>query len=212
LLFGPIAAAVLEPTAAQAATIGAERFVADRATEVIGLADDPASASRSAAFQRFVDGNVDMNYLVGRVLGQYGNFDRNPAYANDRAGFERDRAEFQSVFREYMISQFETYLAQYGGDGFSVTGSTLRSAGNFTIDSSVRTVATTSPLQIQWLVAETGGRYLIQDVSAEGARLSTNERDALQPLIANAGGRLGPAITQMRNLTAQRRARLASGG
>ncbi len=181
LMAAPRAEAAQDPT----------DFVADLGNQAIQvMGPSIPSAQRVARFRQLFDRDFDLSGIARFVLGPYG-----------RALTPAQQQEFVALFRESMAQAYSDRLGQYAGEPFRVTGS--RQTGGETIVYSRVLRANGKPVEIDWHVAERGGRLVVTDVAVDGVSQKVTERNQVAGIIQRNGGRPDSAIAALRQQLAQ---------
>jgi phospholipid transport system substrate-binding protein len=107
--------------------------------------------------------------------------------------------EFATLFRDYVAQTYAEKLASFGGAPFRVTGT--RQNGDETIVTS-QIARQSGPAELQWHVADRGGRFVVTDVQVNGASMRVSERDQLASIMQRNGGRPDALLSVMRQQTA----------
>src|SRR5438105_9725028 len=146
------------------------------------------AAQRTARFRQLFDADFDVAGISRFVMGPAG---RNMA--------PEQQQEFANLFRDYVAQTYSEKLATYGGSPFRVTGT--RQNGDETIVTS-QVMRQGSPAELQWHVANRGGRFVVTDVHVNGASMKVSERDQLASIMQRNGGRPDALLSVMRQQTA----------
>jgi phospholipid transport system substrate-binding protein len=186
LVFAPIFAAPRIADAQDAAAF--IRNVGTQAIEVMGPSVSPGA--RTARFRHLFENDFDLPGAARFVLGPHGR-DLTP----------QQQQEFLTLFREALAQAYSQKLGQYGGQPFRVTGS--RPMGGETIVSSQVDRAGGAPIEIDWHVADRGGRLLITDVAIDGVSQKVAQRNQYAAIIQRNGGRPDALLAALRQELAQ---------
>lgn len=140
---------------------------------------------------RAIQEEVDLERLGRLVLGRHW-----------RAANEQQRAEYQELFREFMLRKFAGYLGSYGGnelgstdDLFRILGSQIVSEHDIMVRSAVR-IPQREPLEVSWRLRARDGAPAIIDVVVEGISLLVSQRAEFSTVIERQG--LDGLLTQLR--------------
>ena len=199
LLFAGVAAMPRGAAAQDAAS-----FIQNLGTQGIqALGPSTPAAQRTARFRQLFDADFDVAGISRFVMGPSG-----------RTMTPEQQQEFANLFRDYVAQTYSEKLATYGGSPFRVTGT--RQNGDETIVTS-QVMRQGSPAELQWHVANRGGRFVVTDVHVNGASMKVSERDQLAGILQRNGGRSDQLLSVMRQQVAhggavQRRDGMPPGG
>ena len=130
---------------------------------------------RAARFRQLLDNDFDLPEIGRFVLGAAG-----------RTMAPAAQQEFLPLFRDYLVQAYTTRLGQYGGAPFQVTGT--RPNGGETVVTSQVMRGGGNPIQIDWHVADRGGRLLVTDVVVDGVSMKVTHRNEFASIIQRNGG------------------------
>jgi phospholipid transport system substrate-binding protein len=180
LLFAGLAAAPRGAAAQDAAG-----FVQNLGTQGIqALGPSVPAAQRTARFRQLFDADFDVAGISRFVLGP-----------NGRNMTPEQQQEFAGLFRDYVAQTYSDKLATYGGSPFKVTGT--RENGEETIVTS-QVMRQGNPAELQWHVANRGGRFVVTDVQVNGSSMRISERDQVAGIVQRNGGRPDALLSVMR--------------
>lgn len=184
------------------------------------MAASPDKAAAEAVVQRLVEQIADMlstNGIhspegiqrLGRTIQEEADLDRLGRLVlgrHWRAASEQQRADYQALFRAFMLNKFAGYLGSYGGgdpgpteDFFRILGSQIVSDQDVVVRSEVRP-RDHQPLEVSWRVRERDdGNPAVIDVIVGGISLLISQRSEFGAVIERQG---------MDGLLAELRARL----
>ena len=155
---------------------------ADVLTEM--RADVPL-AQKENYFRQMLRQDADLDGISRFVLGPY-----------SRIASVEQRQEFGKLFEDYLIRSDGPLLAKYSGGTFRVTGSRTDPAG--VIVTSQITSPQGQPIEMDWQLGISGGRYKIQDVSIDGVSAAMSRRSEIEAMMSRAGGQVGTLLAMMR--------------
>ena len=158
--------------------------------QVLGPSVPPPQ--RAARFRQLLDSDFDLAEIGRFVLG--------PAARTMSPAAQQD---FQPLFRDYLVQAYTTRLGQYGGAPFRVTGT--RPHGGETVVTSQVVRGGGNPINIDWHVADRGGRLLVTDVVVDGASMKTTHRNEFASIIQRNGGSPDALLPALRQQLAQLR-------
>ena len=171
------------PTAARAQD--ARTFIGtlgQQAIQVLGPSVPPAQ--RVARFRELFQNDFDVPGIGQFVLGRYWH-----------AATPQEQQEFLGLFQEYIVRAYSARLGEYGGEPFRVTG--VRPAGDQTIVTSQIIRGNGNPIEVDWYLIGSAGRYKISDVYVGGVSMKVTQRDEFGSVIVRNGGRVGALIVQL---------------
>jgi phospholipid transport system substrate-binding protein len=167
----------------------ASQFIQNLGTQGIQvLGPSVPMAQRAARFRQLFESDFDVAGITRFVLGPSG-----------RSMTPEQQQEFATLFRDYVAQTYAEKLASFGGAPFRVTGT--RQNGDETIVTS-QIARQSGPAELQWHVADRGGRFVVTDVQVNGASMRVSERDQLASIMQRNGGRPDALLSVMRQQTA----------
>jgi phospholipid transport system substrate-binding protein len=169
-----------------AAGEGATDFIqtlGSRGFEVLTSHESPAQ--KGAYFYQMLRRDFDLTGMARFMLGPYW-----------RVATTTQRREFRSLLPEYIVRFDGDRFASSGGQGFSVTGS--RTADGAVIVNSQITRPQGPPVEVDWRVDISDGRYKISDVSIGGVSLALTHRSEFAAIIQRNGGQVDGLLATMR--------------
>jgi phospholipid transport system substrate-binding protein len=168
----------------------ASQFIQNLGTQGIQvLGPSVPMAQRVARFRQLFDSDFDVAGITRFVLGPSG---RNMS--------PQQQQEFATLFRDYIAQTYGEKLASFGGAPFRVTGT--RQNGDETIVTS-QVMRQGGPAELDWHVANRGGRMVVTDVTVNGSSMKVSERSQLAGIMERNGGRPDALLSVMRQQTAQ---------
>jgi len=177
----------------------ASQFIQNLGTQGIqALGPSVPMPQRVARFRQLFESDFDVAGITRFVLGPSG-----------RSMTPEQQQEFATLFRDYVAQTYAEKLASFGGAPFRVTGT--RQNGDETIVTS-QIVRQSGPAELQWHVANRGGRFVVTDVQVNGASILVSERDQLAGIMQRNGGRPDALLSVMRQQTAHTGAPQHPGG
>jgi ABC-type transporter MlaC component len=183
-----LAGLLTAPRGAQAQQ-DASQFIQNLGTQGIqALGPSVPTAQRAARFRQLFESDFDAAGITRFVLGPSG-----------RNMTTEQQQEFATLFRDYVAQTYAEKLASFGGAPFRVTGT--RQNGDETIVTS-QIARQSGPAELQWHVADRGGRFVVTDVQVNGASMRVSERDHLASIMQRNGGRPDALLSVMRQQTA----------
>jgi phospholipid transport system substrate-binding protein len=146
---------------------------------------DVPLAQKEEYFRQMLRQDADLDGISRFVLGPYW-----------RVASAEQRQEFQRLFEDYIIRSDGPLLVQHSGGTFRVTGSRTEPAG--VIVTSQITSPQGRPIEMDWRLGFSDGRYKIQDLSIDGVSAAMSRRSQLEALMARAGGQVATLLAMMR--------------
>jgi phospholipid transport system substrate-binding protein len=192
---GLAASAAAQPTRQHAAPT-AEAFVQSEATKALSILRDSSMSlsAKKEAFYTFINQVADVPKITDFVLGRY-----------RRSLTPAQYSAFAEAFRAYADSVYETRLADYRGQGLSVTGSIARTPDDVVVTSVITGEGASGPSSVvNWRVLRgADGRWHVVDVQAQGVWLAIVEQQDFASTLANHNGDIGVLIRQLQADAAQ---------
>lgn len=154
-----------------------------QALQVLGPGVHPAH--RLERFRTLFNQDFDIPGIGRFVLGRYW-----------RVATPAEQQEFLALFQEYVVRAYSARLGEYGGEPFRVTGA--RAAGTETVVSSEILRPNGNRIEVDWYLADYGGRYKITDVYVGGVSMKVTQRDEFAAVIQRSGGQVQGLLAQLR--------------
>src|SRR5215471_12715187 len=179
-------AVLLLTTTVAAATTGdadPATFVQRLGNDAIKELADPAIApsEREVRFRRLLRDRFDMAAISKFVLGRYW-----------RAADERQRAEFQQLFVEFVVRSYSTRFGEYLGKGIKVTGASAEDGGTVLVHSSIDMPSSSSrDVRVDWRLRGADDNLAVVDIVAEGVSMSVTQRSQFASMVQDHGGLTG---------------------
>lgn len=186
-----LALVCLPATSRDAAAQDAASFInnlGQQGLQVLGPSVSPQQ--RAARFRQLLDSEFDLNEIGRFVLGP-----------SARTMSPAAQQEFVPLFRDYLVQAYTTRLGQYGGAPFRVTGT--RPYGGETVVASQVVRSGGNPINIDWHVADRGGRMLVTDVVVDGVSMKATHRQEFASIIQRNGGSPDALLPALRQQLAQ---------
>jgi phospholipid transport system substrate-binding protein len=143
---------------------------------------------RSMAFRQLFEANFEVPAMARFALGQYA-----------RSLDQRQQSQYIDLFREYAVMSTIQKLSNYRNTDFRVTGSRPY-GGNILVTSQAVPGGGRQPVQIDWSVADHGGRYLVSDIFIDGVSMKIAYRDGFAGIIERNGGRPEALLAVLRQM------------
>ena len=138
---------------------------------------DVPLAQKADYFRQMLRQDADLEGISRFVLGPYW-----------RVASAEQRQEFQRLFEDYIIRSDGPMLVQHSGGTFRVTGSRSDPAG--VIVTSQIASPQGQPIEMDWRLGLSDGRYKIQDVSVDGVSAAMSRRSQVEAMMSRAGGQV----------------------
>ena len=164
-------------TPAAAASGGASQFIRDLGDQAIQVLQTQGLTleQREGRFREILRQGFNVDFIGRFVIGRYW-----------RKASAQQKADYQQFFGEYIL---QTYAGRFGGyAGEKLTITEEKPAGK--TDVVVRTRISRpsgSPINADWRVRVTDGRYGIIDVMVEGVSIALTHRQEFSGLIKKSG-------------------------
>jgi len=167
--------ALSQPAAASPA---AEQFVQTNVEHGLTILNNSALSrdQRQSQFRAFLTTLTDLRRIALYTLG--------PAR---RTSTQAEQNEFVDAFRDYAFAVYGAEFAKYSGQSLKVTGSLERAPG----DELVRTILVDphaprgqEPIEVDFRVYNTGGKYAVVDIVVAGLDLAITEQDDFSSFLA----------------------------
>ncbi|HEX4160789.1 MAG TPA: ABC transporter substrate-binding protein [Rhizomicrobium sp.] len=206
LSIGVTATTAPQPAVAQTSPglSGAENYVSanvQRGLTILNNHNLP-DAERRAQFRDFLTSLTDIRRIAVFTLG-----------AARRTASPAQVEAFVDAFRNYAVSVYESRLKAYAGQYLKVVGGREHGPGDYIVqtilvDPTGRTEQQGEPIEVDFRVDNSGGRFVVIDVAIAGVWLALEERDQFTAFLEENNGNLGALITHLNELAV----RLHGGG
>jgi phospholipid transport system substrate-binding protein len=140
---------------------------------------------KEAYFRQMLRQDADLDGISRFILGPYW-----------RIASAEQQQEFRQLFEDYLIRSDGPLLAKYSGGTFRVTASRTDAAG--VIVTSQITSPQGPPIEMDWQLGLSDGRYKIQDVTIDGVSAALTRRSEIAAMIERAGGQVATLLAIMR--------------
>jgi ABC-type transporter MlaC component len=188
LLFFNMAVCITESRGQIAQDQAAVAFVQNLGSQGLRALQSP-EPQRTASFRQLFEANFDVPAISSFALGQY-------AQSLD----QRQRSEYTALFRKYAVTSSMQKLSNYRNMDFRVTGSRPY-GGDVLVTSQAVPGGGQRPIEIDWIVKNYNGRYLISDIFIGGIGMKTTYRDGFAGIIERNGGRPEALLAALRQMT-----------
>lgn len=140
---------------------------------------------KTTYFHQMLRRDFDLSEVSRFVLGPYW-----------RVASGAERREFRSLFEGYLVHYYGQRFAQYGGESLRVIGSRTDPAGVMVASQIIRPQG--PPIEVDWRLAVSDGRYKISDVSIDGVSMALSQRSEFAGIVQRNGGRVAGLLATMR--------------
>jgi phospholipid transport system substrate-binding protein len=106
------------------------------------------------------------------------------------------RREFRGLFEDYLVRYYGQRFAQYGGETLRVNGSRSDPVGVMVTSQIIRPKG--PPIEVDWRLVVSDGRYKISDVSIDSVSMALTQRSEFAAIVQRNGGRVAGLLTTMR--------------
>jgi phospholipid transport system substrate-binding protein len=198
LLFAGAAATAPQPAVAQASQglSGAENYVSANVQRGLTILNNRAlpDTERRAQFRDFLTSLTDIRRIAVFTLG-----------AARRSATPAQLDAFVDAFRNYAVSVYESRLKAYAGQYLKVVGGREHGPGDYIVqtilvDPTGRTEQQGEPIEVDFRVDNSAGRFVVIDVAIAGVWLALEERDQFTAFLEENGGNLGALINHLNEL------------
>jgi phospholipid transport system substrate-binding protein len=206
MLFGAMAVAVPQPASAQTspALAGAENYVGANVQRGLAILNNKSlpDAERRAQFRDFLTSLTDIRRIAVFTLG-----------AARRTATPAETEAFVDAFRNYAVAVYESRLKAYAGQTLKVVGGREHGPGDFIVQTTLvdptgRTEQQGEPIEVDFRVDNSNGRFVVIDVAIAGVWLALEERDQFTAYLEENNGNVAGLINHLNGLAA----RLRGGG
>jgi phospholipid transport system substrate-binding protein len=140
---------------------------------------------KTTYFHQMLRQDFDLSQVSRFVLGPYW-----------RVASGAQRREFRSLFEDYLVHYYGQQFAQYGGESLKVNGSRTDRAGVTVTSQIIRPQG--PPIEVDWRLAVSDGRYKISDVNIDGVSMALTQRSEFAAIVQRNGGRVAGLLAAMR--------------
>jgi phospholipid transport system substrate-binding protein len=196
-----VAAAVLGWTIAASApaeaSAAAEAFVQSNVQRGLQILSNSALSKQQQQeqFREFLLGLTDLRRIALYTLG--------PAR---RSATPQQQEAFVEAFRNYAFAVYGAEFSKYAGQTLKVTGSMQRAPGDELVRTKLidpRAPAGQEPIEVDFRVYGTGGKYNVVDIVVAGLDLAITEQDDFSAFLAQHNNDLRALIANLQQRTAR---------
>lgn len=168
------------------------QFLDHFGSEVIKVLSEtqPGEPRRETELRRLLGEGFDVDYIGRFVLGRYW-----------RTSSDAERAEFRTLFEDYLIAAYGRRFGTYSGERFVVGQTFPQDDGRVLVRTEVvRTGGDT--MVVDWRLQQRESAWRIVDVMVEGVSMMVTQRSEFTALIQREGGSVTALNMRLRTLTA----------
>jgi phospholipid transport system substrate-binding protein len=140
---------------------------------------------KEAYFRQMLQQDADLDGISRFVLGPYW-----------RIASPDQQQEFRNLFEDYLMRSDGPLVAKYSGGTFRVTGSRSNPAGVI-VTSQITSPQGGQPIEMDWQLGSSGGRYKIEDVTIDGVSAVMSRRSQIEAMMERAGGQVATLLAMM---------------
>jgi phospholipid transport system substrate-binding protein len=183
------AAAAGRPAAAVA---GADEFIASLGTRTVAVLSDTGldQPAKLARIVTMLDQSIDLPLLARLVLGRHW-----------RECTEAQRTAYVDLFRRLVVKIMAERLSRYGGETFELIGTRAADERDTVVQTRIYGPAKSWTYDVDWRVRQTGERFVVVDVVAEGISMVVTQRSEASEIVAQRG--IDGLLATMRERLAQ---------
>ncbi len=168
----------------------AQKFIDAVATRGIGFLSSGKmnEAEQKKSFRGLLRDSFDLATIGRFSLGKYW-----------RTANPSQRSEYQRLFEDMLVDVYSARFGSYNGQKMVTISSQVVDASDVMVASQIVPVDGSSPINIDWRVRLTDGRYKIVDVMVEGISMAVTQRADFGAVIDRGGGDVAVLITHLKN-------------
>jgi phospholipid transport system substrate-binding protein len=193
-----LAASALPAMAQTAAGLsGAESYVSANVQKGLTILNNHAlpEAERRDQFRDFLTSLTDIRRIAVFTLG-----------SARRTASPAQVDSFVNAFRNYAVAVYESRLKAYAGQYLKVVGGNEHGPGDYIVrttlvDPTGKTEQQGEPIEVDFRVDGSNGRYVVIDAAIAGVWLALEERDQFTAFLEENNGNLGALIAHLNMLT-----------
>jgi len=187
--------ATLRPAAANPAD-DAAKFIDDFGQRAIAALTAPNLSDQelTARFKSLFEEGFDIPFIARSAMGVFW-----------KRATEDERAQYISIFEDYIVEIYASQFRQYSGETFKAKSAQAGPDGSVTVISEV--VQPDGPVTpLQWTLAPIDGKYKIRDIKIEGVSMINTYRDQFANEILQRDGKVAGLLEALREKTASLKA------
>jgi phospholipid transport system substrate-binding protein len=203
LLLGAVATTAPQSAIAQPSPglTGAENYVSANVQRGLTILNNHSlpDAERRDQFRDFLTNLTDLRRIAVFTLG-----------AARRTASPAQTEAFVTAFRNYAVAVYESRLKAYAGQTLKVVGGRDHGPGDYIVqtilvDPTGKTEQQGEPIEVDFRVDNSAGRFVVIDVAIAGVWLALEERDQFTAFLEENNGNLAGLITHLNALAARLR-------
>lgn len=177
LLAGLPAVAPARADVSPAQVDAATKFIADLADHAIAILrrTDGTLAQREADFRKILSESFDLKFIGRFVLGRHW-----------RKATEEQRADYQSLFTEWLLKTYSRRLGGYSGETFETISARPVEGGDILVRTRINRPSG-PPIQADWRVRPEPDGMRIIDIMVEGVSMAVTQRSEFSAVVAKEG-------------------------
>jgi ABC-type transporter MlaC component len=159
--------------------------IADKALTTLtdqGL-DDKVRQDR---FRMLLNENIDIPYILQRVLGPY-----------IRRVKEEEMMALQSLLEDFLVLKYSALFKEYTGEKLEISGTRNGRSGKKVVSLNVFPKESGPPIPVLWIVRPEGNSYLITDIRFEGVSMVTTLKEDFISIIRRGQGKIQALIDDL---------------
>lgn len=170
------------------ASAGAKAFIDTVANRGVGfLSNNKMSlAEQRQSFRGLLRDSFDLNTIGRFALGHYW-----------RAATPAQRSEYQRLFETMVVEVYSDRFSSYNGQQMKTGAVKVVSDTDAVVSSQI--LGSGEPVNVDWRVRKTGGKYKVVDIVVEGVSMAVTQRSEFASVIGNGGGDVDVLLNHMRN-------------
>lgn len=166
---------------------GADDFISELGEQAIKVLQGSANQEgRKTEFERLFTGYFDTDQIGRTALGRFW-----------RQTTPEQQAEYQILFKRYIIDVYSTRFSGYSGQKFVVSGQKNVERGEILVSSQIVSQDGSPPINVDWRISNKSG-YKITDVVVEGVSMLVTQRQEFSSIINGNGGKVEALLTLLR--------------
>lgn len=157
------------------------------------LSEDAPDQQKLARIKDLLDQATDLNLVARLVMGRYW-----------RSATEEQRQEYVRLFNALLMQTMAERFSWYSGETFEIQDATPVDERDTMVATRILRPSGKPPIQVDWRVRQSDGRYLLIDIVAEGVSLVVSQRSEAAEFINRNG--IDGLLQEMRERLAKRNA------
>ena len=156
---------------------GAAAFIARLADHAITILRSSSNKmeDREAQFRDLLSAGFDMPFIARFVLGKHW-----------RKATPQQRADYQALFREFILKSYSRRLGGYSGEAFTIAGAKAAGKKDVMVKTRIEQPGG-RPITADWRVRPHDGQYKIIDIMVEGISMAVTQRSEFNAVVRQQG-------------------------